>query len=181
MSKEYDQVMVAHPQYKQNIARWRYLANSFHGGVQYANAGYLQKFSYETDIEYQQRILSTPLDNSCKGTINIYNAFLFRQGCEREFGTLAFDPAVEAFLDDADLEGRSLDAFMKDVSTYSSVYGTTWIMVVKPQTNARTRADELLRRYRDHLTGHAHAAGPDSRPQRYGGAAPALRGHAGDG
>jgi hypothetical protein len=143
MSKEYEQVMVAHPQYKQNIGRWRYLANSFLGGVQYAKAGYLQKYSYETDIEYQQRINSTPLDNQCKGIVNIYNAFLFREECDREFGSLNMDPAVVEFLDDADLEGRSLNAFMKDVSTYSSVYGNVWVMLVKPQTNARTRADEL--------------------------------------
>lgn len=152
MSKEYEKIMVAHPQYKHNIARWRYLFNSFQGGVAYANAGYLQKYSYETDIEYQQRILSTPLDNHVKGIVNIFNAFLFREKCDREFGALKMDPAVEQFLDDCDLDGRSLDAFMKDVSTFSSVFGHVWCLLVKPQTNARTRADELQQNVRPYIT-----------------------------
>ena len=152
MSKDYDKIMKAHPQYDQHIHRWRYLYNSFLGGVPYSKAGYLTKFSYESDIEYQQRINATPLDNHCKGIVNIYNAFLFRKGPDREFGSLTTDPALEPFLDDCDLEGRNLDAFMKDVSTYSSVLGNCWVMMVKPQTNARTRAEELQQEIRPYLT-----------------------------
>jgi hypothetical protein len=152
MSKDYDKIMKAHPQYDQHIHRWRYLYNSFLGGVPYSKAGYLTKFSYESDIEYQQRINATPLDNHCRGIVNIFNAFLFRQDAEREYGSLATDPALEPFLQDCDLEGRSLEAFMRDVSTYSSVLGNCWVLMVKPQTNARTRAEELQQEVRPYLT-----------------------------
>jgi hypothetical protein len=51
-------------------------------------------------------------------------------------------PEIKDFLKDADFEGRSLDAFMKEVSTWSSVFGHSWIIVAKPNINANTRADE---------------------------------------
>lgn len=152
MSTEYNTMLEANPLYNQLIGRWRYLYHSYMGGEVYKRAGYLTRYATETDLEYQERIAATPLDNHCRGVINIYNAFLFREGAEREFGTMVMDPALEPFLEDADLEGRSLDAFMKDVSTYSSVFGHCWVLMVKPQTNARTRADELAQEIRPYVT-----------------------------
>jgi hypothetical protein len=67
---------------------------------------------------------------------------LFREQPEREFGTIENDPRVLDFLRDADLDGRSLNAFMKDVSTWASVFGHCWIMVAKPDVGAVTLADE---------------------------------------
>lgn len=152
MSTEYNTMLEANPLYNQLIGRWRYLYHSYMGGDVYKRAGYLTRYATETDLEYQERIAATPLDNHCRGVINIYNAFLFREGADRDFGSIVLDPALEPFLEDADLEGRSLDAFMKDVSTYSSVFGHCWVLMVKPQTNARTRAEELMQDIRPYVT-----------------------------
>jgi hypothetical protein len=152
MSKEYDKLVKGNPLYRQHIHRWRYLFNSFMGGQIYAQRGYLTRYSYESDVDYQSRITYTPLDNHCKGIVNIQNSFLFREEPDRDFGSLATDPSLEPFLWDCDLEGRSLNAFMKDVSTYSSVLGHVWVVMVKPQTNARTRAEELEQEIRPYLT-----------------------------
>jgi len=152
MTQKYTQITATHPLYERQSGRWRYLFNSFLGGGAYQAAGYLTRYSYESDIEYQERTNNTPLDNHCKGVINIYNAFLFRNQAERDYGSLATDPTLEPFLKDADLEGRSLEAFMKDVSTYSSIFGHTWVLLVKPQTNALTRADELIQEIRPYAT-----------------------------
>lgn len=143
MSSEYDQLVDGHPLYEKMIGHWTYLFNSYQGGERYQKAGYLTRYAYESEIDYQERLRQTPLDNHCKAIVSIYNAFLFRQGAERDYGSLENDPALEPFLKDADLEGRSLDAFMKDVSAYSSVFGHCWVMMAKPNTNANTRAEEL--------------------------------------
>jgi hypothetical protein len=83
--------------------------------------------------------------------VQVYNSFLFREEPEREFGTLENSPAVLSFLKDADLDGRSLNAFMKDVATWASVYGHCWILVAKPNTGAITLADEQALGVRPYL------------------------------
>jgi hypothetical protein len=148
---EYHKHLEGNELYNQLLGRWRYLYHSFMGGEVYKRHGYLTRYATETDLEYQERINNTPLDNHCKGVINIYNAFLFRNDVDRDFGSLVLDPSLEPFLQDADLEGRSLNAFMKDVSTYSSIFGHCWLLMVKPQTNARTRAEELAQEIRPYV------------------------------
>jgi hypothetical protein len=51
-------------------------------------------------------------------------------------------PELEDFLNDADFDGRSLNSFMKDVATWTSVFGHAWIIVSKPNVGAVTLADE---------------------------------------
>ena len=152
MTKEYIEATATHDLYKTYNSRWTYLLQSYMGGEFYKKAELLTKYQYETPADYADRIAATPLDNHCRGVINVYNSFLFREGADREFGSLSTDPAVYEFLEDADLEGRTLDAFMKDVATWASVFGSCWIMVSKPQTNARTRADELNQGVRPYVS-----------------------------
>jgi hypothetical protein len=123
-------------------ARWLFLLASYMGGEEYRQAGHLTRYQLETDQEYAARLKNTPYENHCKSVINVYNSFLFRQEPEREFGSQAGDPLLEDFLKDADFEGRSFDAFMKDVATWSSVFGHCWIMVAKPNIGATTLAEE---------------------------------------
>lgn len=151
MSKEYETLLSTHELYDRLHGQWRDLLNGFMGGQVWANAGYLTRYSYESETEYVERLNNTPLDNHCKGVINVYNSFLFRDEIVRDFGTLVTDPSLEPFLEDADLEGRSFDAFMKDVSTYSSVFGHCYMLLTKPQTNARTRAEELAQAVRPYV------------------------------
>lgn len=152
MSKEYQLVTATHDLYKQSNSRWMYLLQSYMGGEFYRQAQHLTKYKMELPAEYSERLYSTPLDNHCKGVINVYNSFLFRECADRNFGSISNDVAVYEFLEDADLEGRSLDAFMKDVSTWASVFGHCWIILSKPQTNALTRADELNQGVRPYVS-----------------------------
>lgn len=142
--KGYDiQGIPTHEEYQNYIRRWEFLIRSYLGGAQYKLGHYLTKYVLESKGEYQQRLASTPLDNHCKSIIHIYNSFLFRNQPDRDFGTMAGMPELEAFLYDADLEGRSWDSFMKDVNIMSSVYGHCLVLIDKPSTNVGTRAEEL--------------------------------------
>jgi hypothetical protein len=60
-------------------------------------------------------------------------------------------PELESFLEDCDMEGRDLDSFMKDVSTWASVLGHCWILMAKPNIGASTRADEIAAGVRPYL------------------------------
>ena len=123
---------------------WKYLLESYVGGQEYRRAQHLTRYQLETAAEYDARLRATPLENHCASVISVYNSFLFREEPDREFGSMVNLPELEDFLNDADMDGRSLNAFMKDVSTWSSVFGHCWIIVSKPNVGAVTRADEQL-------------------------------------
>lgn len=123
--------------------RWQFYLESYLGGEEYRQAGHLVKYQLETDREYQARLDSTPLDNHCKSIISTYISFLFREHPERELGALDMNPMTEEFCYDADLEGRSLDAFMKDVAIWAGVFGHCWVLVTRPDIGAATLADQI--------------------------------------
>jgi hypothetical protein len=138
-------------EYQRNRDRWLFLLDSFVGGQQYKNGNYLTKYQLETEPEYQGRIRTTPLDNHCQSVISVYISYLFRECPKRDFGVWEAYSDVEDFLDDADLEGRDLDSFMKDVSTWSSVFGACWVLMTKPNLGANTAGEEVAMGVRPYI------------------------------
>ena len=130
---------------------WHYFYKSYLGGTDYREGHYLVKYQNESDAEYSARLRATPLENHCASVIGVYNSFLFREDIERELGTLKTMPEVEDLLEDADLDGRSLDNFMSDINVWSSVFGHAWIVVVQPNVDATTRAQQQLLGVRPYL------------------------------
>ena len=141
---DYRALSSTHWLWTRNRDRWEFLLNSYTGGDEYRKGGYLTRYVLETDNEYQARCSNTPLDNHCQNVIQTYISFLFREEPEREFEDWEDLPDVEAFLKDCDMEGRSLDAFMKQVSIWASVFGMAWIIMTKPNLGQVTVADEQM-------------------------------------
>lgn len=141
--EQYQAVTSTNMLYQRNQDRWEYLLESYMGGVEYQRGGHLTRYVNETANEYQARIASTHLENHCKSVIATYISFLFREGPEREFKDLEMDPTLKDFLEDADMDGRSFDNFMKEVAVWSGVFGATWIIMVKPDVGALTLGDEI--------------------------------------
>lgn len=67
-------------------------------------------------------------------------------------GNLSDDPSVTNFLKDADLDGRSFDAVMREISAYASVYGHVYVLLDKPPSVAATRAEELNQGIRPYVS-----------------------------
>ena len=143
-SKQYEALLGTHEQYQNLNSRWRFLLNSFLGGEVYRQGQYLTRYANESEMDYITRMWTTPLDNHVKGVLAVYNAFLFRKPPVRDFASLEGDQDIERFLEDANLEGQSFDSFMKDVSTFSGVFGHVWCVLTKPNVGAVTRADEQI-------------------------------------
>ena len=140
------------PLYNNYIDYWKFLIDSYVGSKDYRDGGYLQGYQMESQGEYDDRLTNTPLDNHVKAIVAIYNAFLFRKPPKRTFGSLTMDPGLPNFLQDADLDGRTFDSIMRDVSTFSSVYGHTWVVIDKPLSQAYTRAEELAQGIRPYIS-----------------------------
>ena len=138
--------------YSRNQLRWKFLLDSFTGGQAYREGAYLQRYALESDAEYAARLNNTPLDNQCRSLISLYTSFLFRTNPDREFGVLENNFTIEDILEDADLDGRSMNAFMKDVAQWSAVFGHVWICVAKPDVGAVTLADEQAMGARPYLS-----------------------------
>lgn len=151
LTEEIDSFVSGNNIYTDNEARWQYLFESYIGGEAYRDGSHLTRYQLETDGEYQARLRSTPLDNHCQSICQVYTSFLFREQPTRELANLEQLPEVSAYLEDSDLDGRSLNAFMKDAATWSSVFGHCWVLMAKPNTNANTRAEELNQGVRPYL------------------------------
>jgi len=143
--------MPAHNEWKRHIARWKYLRDSYQGGLAYKHGEYLQRYTLETEGQYGQRLESTPLDNLCKNVVHTYTSFIYSQPIKRDITGLNPE-TVGKFLKDCDLEGRSFDSFMREVSIYSSVYGAVWCVVDKPSTPVVTLADQQAKNIRPYVS-----------------------------
>jgi hypothetical protein len=149
---DYMRLSMTNFEYGRLRPRWQFLLDSFMGGDDYRRAGYLTKYVLEQGAEYNARLLATPLDNHCASIISTYLSFLFRNDIERDFGDWEGQPDVESFLEDCDFEGRSFNAFMKEVGQWSSVFGHCWVMMNKPNIGAATLANELEAGVRPYLS-----------------------------
>lgn len=152
MASKNNELMNAHPQWKQLIERWQFLMASYMGGEAYREGEYLHSYMMETREEYETRLENTALDNHVKAVVSVFNSFLFRTPPKRELGNITNDAGLMPFMEDTDLEGRSFDSVMRDISTYSSVYGHVWVVLDKPQTVAFTRAEELEQSVRPYMS-----------------------------
>jgi hypothetical protein len=148
---DYTALASTHWLYMRNRDRWQFLYESYAGGEEYRRSGHLTKYVLETEGEYQARLANTPLQNECASVISTYISFMFRESPEREFYDWQDQPDVEEFLKDCDMEGRSLDAFMKQTSIWSSVFGHSWLIMTKPYIGQLTAADELAMGVRPYL------------------------------
>lgn len=147
-----DVITSVHPEYRRLISTWRFLRDSYAGGVDYQEGQYLTRYIFESQADYLLRIEQTPIDNHCKSVIHTFNSFIFQTPVVREFGSIDNDAGLAPFLEDADLDGRSLDAVMRDVNIQSSIYGHCWLIVDKPAVQVGTRAEELSQGIRPYVS-----------------------------
>ena len=147
-----DYITDAHEAYKYYINRWTFLGDSYNGGYDFFMSRYLEPYYYESRDDYEKRLRQVALDNHVSSIVGIYNSFLFRKNIKRDMGTLEDDPNFEAFMKDADLDGRTFQAFMRDLSAMCMTYGNAWVIVDKPTTQVNTRAEQLQQGIRPYVS-----------------------------
>ena len=141
-----------HKDYKENVSLWEYYIRSYNGGYDYTVGQYLSRYNLEQDNEFNQRLANTPCDNHCKNIIQIYSSFLFRVRPSRDFGEMADEPSLNAFLKDSDLEGNNFNSVMKQAQNYASIYGHCFLILDKQSIQTNTRAEELDQDIRPYIS-----------------------------
>ena len=147
-----DYIKENHKDYDNQLAIWEYHLRSYLGGKEYQEGHYLNKYTLETGAQYDNRLTQTPLDNHCRNIIHIYSSYIWRVPPTRNFGIIEQDPMLESFLKDADLDGRSFDAVMRDAQVHASVYGSVWLFLDKPNLTFETRAEEIDQEIRPYVS-----------------------------
>ena len=143
MSYDIEFIRQKHTEWLSHRVRWQFLYDSWRGGRNYAEGGYLTRYVYETEAEYASRLAQTPMDNHCSSIVSIYTSFIYSQTPRRVFNGIEDDPLFREFMEDSDLDGRDWDSFMRDVAAVTSVFGSAWIIIDKPDLELTTRADEI--------------------------------------
>ena len=141
-----EQLRIVHPGYDEYVYRWDYYARSYMGAEEYRDGAFLRKYIGEDDApghQYAQRLMDTPYQNHCKTTVDTYRSFLFRNPPTRSLGNLVDNDFARSFIMDADLNGTSMDGFMRKVSDSISIYGSAWICVDRPAYMAASAAEEI--------------------------------------
>jgi len=141
-----------HKHYEEKISDWSFHYRSYTGGQDYQNGFLLNRYVLETDEEYLKRANNTPIDNHCRNVVQIYSSFLFRVPPTRNYGSLDGDPAIDSFIRDADLDGRSFNNIIKEMQINASIYGTCWAILDKPRLITKTRAEELQQDIRPYIS-----------------------------
>ena len=147
-----DFLVELHPDYDRKMNDWNFHYRSYLGGQDYENGYFLHRYILETEEEYLKRAEFTPLDNHCRNVVQIYSSFLFRVPPTRDYGSLTGDPQLEQFLMDADFDGRQYNNLIREAQVNASIYGTCWLIVDKPNSNAKTRAEELSQDIRPYIS-----------------------------
>lgn len=97
----------------------------------------VQRANSHSDVEsgsqyasnfYQEKLKNVPVFPYTRLYTSEYNAILFRSPPAR---TLPDTPEVEAFTKNADGEGNSINEFMSEVDTFSTVFGVVWVSCIK--------------------------------------------------
>jgi len=141
-----------HKHYEEKVNDWAFHYRSYTGGQDYQNGFLLNRYVLESDEEYLKRANNTPIDNHCKNVVQIYSSFLFRVPPTRDYGSLDGDPAIDSFIKDADLDGRSFNNVIKEMQINASIYGTCWAIIDKPRIITKTRAEELQQDIRPYIS-----------------------------
>ncbi len=109
-------------------------------GMREAGRRYLPQEEGESNKSYQARLTLSVLSNYYKRTLEKLVGQVFSEEIEPSND---LPDAVYALLDNIDLEGNSLSAFMHQVF-YTAIHkGLCHVMVEYPQVQGRTRADHL--------------------------------------
>ena len=152
MIETVEELTYTHEEFRGNLAEWRFLYHSYLGGAIYQNSSYLTRYQYESNEEYNERIFATPYTNHCKPIVHLFNSFIFARQPQRVLDGWENSAQFQSFLEDADMEGRSLNQFMRQVDITSSIFGHAWIIMDKSDLPLQTAAEEQMFGVRPYLS-----------------------------
>lgn len=147
-----DHLEKKHETYVAWEAEWLFYAAAYFGGKRYRDGNYLIKHPLESPDNYTRRKQMAYYYNYCAPIVDIFNSLLYHTPPERNFGSLASNPLMKSFKEDADFNGNSFKQFMREAQRFCGVYGRVSILVDKSSYPAPTQAAAVALDIRPYLT-----------------------------
>jgi hypothetical protein len=129
--------MTATPAYYRNSDQ--FFLDSYTGTGGYLWGGYLEQFPSETADNYAARQRASVYPNFVGKMVRTQSGFLWKRAPSRETGDL-----YAAFAANADGAGTALDMILQNYQVLAMVLGTVYVIVDKPNFQARSRAEERM-------------------------------------
>lgn len=129
--------------YDRTYDQMRRLEISYLGGLQFKQDVRKKRPSEDSNL-YLDLISNTVAQPVCRYIVDTINDVLFEPGVKRNLTFCTpqaqyIDPSntqwAELFCLDADLENRTMDAFMEQIGDLTSIFGHCWVAVDMPQAN----------------------------------------------
>lgn len=116
------------PLYDKHRALWEKLINAYEGTGGFSDGSYLFRHDRESDSKFLKRQAMAKYFNFAEVIVDT-----FRDSCLRERPIRTVDDdELSAILENADMQGRNWDAFLRDQLTLSLVYGFSDVLVEMP-------------------------------------------------
>lgn len=152
-----DLVENPHPIYQRYCSYWKFLINSYEGGVDYTNglinddvvndgsiikvkvngkwlqrsvSGNLFKHRKERDDDFIERIRMSYYYNFCAPIVDIYTNHLFKEPVISDWGSI--QSAIDNQEDNIDHKGSSIDEFRREMAELAQIYGHIYVLTDKP-------------------------------------------------
>ena len=142
-----------HEYYENFCDRWQFYLDSYEGGRDYLEAGYLFRHFRENELDYQDRRMRSYYYNFCRTVVDTYISHIFRQS-NAIFRDSRGVRDYERFLGDVDGKGNDMHVFMQEqVAPAAQIFGHVHVLVDKPVINRKltSRAEEQLLNIRPYL------------------------------
>jgi len=115
-----------HPELSEKESTWQLIYDSYRGGIDYKNGGYLYRYPKESEKSYSARNKRAVYFNQIQPLADIISGFLFMAEPQRS----GIEP-VKFIIDDANRKKKTMNEFISIISTYSMLF-TVGILVDAP-------------------------------------------------
>lgn len=132
MDKTYANILTTrHPELKLKDSIWNLILDSYLGGQEYFNAGYLFKYPKESLGSFNQRKKRSVYFNQVSPVVDMLSGLLFMNEPTREI------PKELVYLQEDTSNGKNINEFMRVVSAYSLMF-TCGVLIDSPKFDPDT-------------------------------------------
>ncbi len=132
-----------HPSYDTHSEAWQIQLDAFEGDGGFLDGSYLWQYPREDNADFETRKEMARYHNYVETLVDLYVRFMFTQGVDRQSKSDDFN----AWLEDVDGAGCSIDDYMKRFAAIALVNGHAGTLVDKTPDEATgpSKADEVAR------------------------------------
>jgi hypothetical protein len=142
-------------EYAYNIAEWNFLMAAYEGVRSLIQLGVLKQHERESDNNYTRRLTEMFGFDYTRSIVDLFTFYLFKKpGAAKLPDRLAMSPEWNAFINDCNLRGDTLEEYLPDQTRYSSIYGHVGFLVDKPRSDSRTVSDDRKKGIYPYISGY---------------------------